>query len=282
MKKLVFALFVFCLVVAPSPSAGSADEKMKPEELVAKHVEAIGSAEARAKAAARVASGSTQFIVKVGGAANLSGKAMFVSSGVKFRFGMMFQTPDYTGEDLAFDGNKATSGIQPQGRRSPVSMFAVQQNMPFKEGLVGGVISTAWPLLKLAETQPKLDYRGLKKIDGRQLHELGYRPRKGSSDLKVMLYFDPETFRHVRTKYQFEIAAMIGSRENPNANQESYFAVTEDFDDFRVVDGLTLPHKYKLQYSAENGRATTIQEWTVTFDRVAHNPKLDEALFTIK
>lgn len=282
MKKLVFVLLVVGLVVVPSPSAGSADEKLKPEELVAKHLDAIGNADARAKAAARVASGSAQFTVRAGGVANLSGKAMFVSSGAKFRFGIMFQTPDYTGEDLAFDGNKATSGIQPQGRRSPVSMFAVQQNMPFREGLVGGVISTAWPLLKLADTQPKLEYRGLKKIDGRQLHELGYRPRKGSTDLKTFLYFDPETFRHVRTKYQYEIAAMIASPERSNANQEMFFAVTEDFDDFRSVDGLTLPHKYKLQYSAEGGRATTIQEWAVTFDRVAHNPKLDEALFTIK
>ncbi len=282
MKKLLFALMICCFLVVPLFDQVSADEKLKPEELVASHLDAIGNAAARAKAAARVASGLAQFQIKVGGAANLSGKAMFVSSGAKFRFGMMFQTADYTGEDLAFDGNKASSGIQPQGRRSAMSMFAIQQSMPLKEGLMGGVLSTAWPLLKLAETQPKLEYRGLKKIDGRPLHELGYRPRKGSTDLKTFLYFDPETFRHVRTKYQFEIAAMIGSRENPNANKENYFHVTEDFDDFRTVDGLTLPHKYKLQYSSEGGRATSIQEWTVTFDRVAHNPKLDEALFTIK
>ncbi|MEK7834461.1 MAG: hypothetical protein AAB401_25455, partial [Acidobacteriota bacterium] len=140
----------------------------------------------------------------------------------------------------------------------------------------------AWPLLKMDQTQPKLEYRGLKKIDGRQLHELGYRPRKGSTDLKTFLYFDPETFRHVRTRYQYEVAAMIGARENPNQNTESYFSVTEDFDNFRIVDGLTLPHKYKLQYSAESGRATLIQEWTVTLDRITHNPKLDDSLFTIK
>ncbi|MGH9802735.1 MAG: hypothetical protein ACRD82_20400 [Blastocatellia bacterium] len=281
MKKLVFVLTVFCLMLTPLFDNVSGDEKMKPEELVAKHLDSIGSAEARAKAAARVASGSAQFTIKVGGAANLSGKAMFVSSGAKFRFGMVFQTSEYTGEDLAFDGNKATAGIQPQGRRSPMSLFAIQQSMPLKEGLVGGVISTAWPLLKLDQTQPKLEYRGLKKIDGRELHELGYRPRKGSTDLKTFLYFDPQTFRHVRTKYQFEVAAMIGSRDNPNMNQESYYSVTEDFEDFRAVEGLTLPHKYKIQFSATGGRATLMQEWTVIFDRIAHNQKLDDALFTI-
>lgn len=282
MKKLTFAAFVLCLILAPFFDRVSADEKMKPEELVAKHLDSIGSAEARAKAPSRMASGSTQFVFKIGGAANLTGQAMFVSSGAKFRFGMQFQTADYVGEDLAFDGNKATAGMQPQGSRSPLSLFATVQSMPMKEGLVGGVLSTAWPLLKMDQTQPKLEYRGLKKIDGRQLHELGYRPRKGSTDLKTFLYFDTETFRHVRTKYQYEVAAMIGARDNPNQNQESYYSVTEDFDNFRTVQGLTLPHKYKLQFSAESGRATSIQEWTVAFDRIAHNPKLDEALFTIK
>lgn len=282
MKKLIFTLSVFCLVSTPLFDWVSADEKMKPEELVAKHLDSIGNAEARAKASSRMTSGSAQFVFKIGGAANLTGQAMFVSSGAKFRFGMQFQTADYVGEDLAFDGNKATAGIQPQGGRSPLSLFANVQNMPMKEGLVGGVLSTAWPLLKMDQTQPKLEYRGLKKIDGRQLHELGYRPRKGSTDLKTFLYFDPETFRHVRTRYQYEVAAMIGARDNPNQNTESYFSVTEDFDNFRVVDGLTLPQKYRLQFSAESGKATSIQEWTVTFDRIAHNPKLDEALFTIK
>ena len=29
--------------------------------------------------------------------------------------------------------------------------------------------------------------------------------------------------------------------------QESYYALIEDFDDFRAFDGLNAPHKYKLQ-----------------------------------
>lgn len=282
MKKLIFALSVFCLTLVPLFVRVSADEKMKPEELVAKHLDSIGSAEARTKAAARVASGPSQFFVRIGGAASLPGKAMFVSSGAKFRLGMQFQAVDYVGEDLAYDGNKASAGIQPQGGRSPLSLFATVQSMPLKEGLLGGVLSTAWPLLKLDQSQPRLEYRGLKKIDGRHLHELGFRPRKGSTDLKTFLFFDPETFRHVRTRYQYEVAAMIGTRENSNQNQESYYSVTEDFDDFRAVESLTLPHKYKVQYNAQSGRATLIQEWTMTFDRISHNPKFDESVFTIK
>lgn len=260
----------------------SADEKMKPEALVARHLEAIGSAEARAKAVSRVASGSAQFIIRIGGASNLTGNTMFVSSGAKFRFGMKFPMPDYTGEDFAFDGNQAAAGFLSQGRRSQLSTFVTQQPVPLREGLLGGVLSTAWPLLRLDQSQPKLEYRGLKKVDGKQVHELGYRPRKGSTDLKILFHFDPETFRHVRTRYQFEVGATIGTREASNQNVESYYSVTEEFDDFRAVDGLMLPHKYKIQYSAEGRAPSTLNDWVIIFDRVVHNSKLDEQLFTLK
>ena len=103
---------------------------------------------------------------------------MMVSSGAKLRFGIKLPLNDYPGEDIAFDGAKAAAGLLPQGRRSLLSAFLSSQNLPLNEGLIGGTLSTAWPLLRMDKTQPKLDYRGLKKIDGRQLHEVGYRPRK--------------------------------------------------------------------------------------------------------
>ena len=147
---------------------------------------------------------------------------------------------------------------------------------------MGGLLSTAWPLLRMDQTQPKLDYRGLKKIDGRQLHEVGYRPRKGSGDLKVTLFFDPETFRHVRTRYNFEIGATIGTRENSNQNTESYYTLTEDFDDFREVDGLTIPHKYKMQFSLEGRSGSALHDWTITIKKIEHNSKVDDLVFVIK
>ncbi len=272
-----------CLFSLPLLNPASAQEKkMTAEELIARHLDAIGGADARAKAASRVASGKTTLVIRVGGAANLEGPAMIVSSGAKLRFGVRFAVPDYTGEDMAFDGNRATTGLQPQGKRSGLSIFLNSQNAPLKEGLICGTLSTAWPLLRLDQTQPRLDYRGLKKIDGRNLHELSYRPRKGGGEMKILIYFDPETFRHVRSRYSFEIGAGVGTRENPNLNPESYYSVTEDFDDFRAVDGLTLPHKYRLQYSAEGRGLASLNDWTVIVNRIAHNTQIDDQLFVIK
>jgi hypothetical protein len=282
MKKHLLCLAICFFSLPLLDSASAQDRKMTAEELVVRHLESIGQTEARARAASRVASGKTSLIIRIGGASNLEGQAMIVSTGTKLRFGMKFAQPDYPGEDMAFDGNKSATGILPQGRRTGLSAFLNSQNLPLKEGLMCGALSTAWPLLRVEQTQPRLDYKGLKKIDGRQLHELSYRPRKGGSDLNVLIYLDPETFRHVRTKYSFVISASIGTREAPNSNPESHYAFTEDFDDFRVIDGLTLPHKYRLQYSSEGRMGSSLQDWTVVIDRVSHNTTLDNQLFSIR
>lgn len=279
---LFVALLAAGFAVVPRRDTALAAQKMKPEELVAKHLEAIGSAEARAKVTARAASGTSNFSVSIGGAAHLSGSAMFVSAGARLRLGMRFPAPDYTGEDLGFDGQRAASALLPTGVRSALSQFVEQQDAVLKEGLLGGALSTAWPLLRLEQAQPKLEYRGLKKIEGQQWHELGYRPRKANAELKILLYFDAATFRHVRTRYSFEIGASIGTREASNLNPESYLSLTENFDDFRAVDGLSLPHKYHLQYSAEGRGPTTIRDWRIVIARVQHNPKIEDDLFIIK
>jgi hypothetical protein len=278
---LMLSLSTVCLL-SSIRSAQAQDKKLTAEELIARHLDSIGTAEARSKASTRVASGETKFIARLGGSANVDGQAMMVSSGVKLRFGIKLPVNEYPGEDIAFDGAKAAAGLLPQGRRSQLSAFFSSQNLPLNEGLVGGTLSTAWPLLRLDKTQPKLDYRGLKKVDGRQLHEVGYRPRKGSGELKISLFFDPETFRHVRTKYSFEIGATIGTQEKSNLNPESYFTLTEDFDDFLAVDGLTLPHKYKMQFSAEGRSGSALHDWTITIKKIEHNTKIDDPVFVIK
>src|SRR5258708_21716858 len=85
----------------------------------------------------------------------------------------------------------------------------------FKQGLMGGTLSSAWPLLDLTARGPLLEYVGTKKVDNRLLHELKYLPR-GGSDLKIALFFEQDTFRHVRTAYERGIAAPTGVRDHAN------------------------------------------------------------------
>jgi hypothetical protein len=195
---------------------------------------------------------------------------------------MKFRSLEYPGEEMAFDGKHAATGFLPHGARSYLSSFLSMRDAPLKEGLIGGVLSTAWPLLRIEEQNPRLEYRGLKKIDGREMHVLSYRPRKGDHDLKISLYFDSATFRHMRTYYSWKVEARIGTRDSPNQNPEVYSSLTEDFDDFRAVDGLMLPHKYRLQVSIQDTNKSALYDYTLAVNSISHNETIDDRVFTLK
>ena len=283
-----FGVVAFGALALCSPSPAQ-EKKLTAEELVSRHLDAIGSKESRDAVTRRVVSGPVKCVIRLAGAGVLNGGAVMLSSGSRFRYTMKFPNPEYPADEMAFDGERADTNILANGRRTSVGLFLTQQPLPLKEGLLGGVLSAAWALGRIERLQPRLDYRGIKKIDGRETYSLGYRARKGSSDLKVNLYFDSASFRHLRTEYAFEIAAHLGNGPNDSTrNDETHFLLVEEFDDFRVVDGLTLPHKYKLQLevtgsgSSVGGGRPVLMDWTLTIDQITHKAAVDEAVFKIR
>jgi hypothetical protein len=300
-RPLAFGL-VF--VVAIAPFALAASNTLNAETLVAKHLDSLGTTQARSAVKARWVQGTAEYQVIEGGSGTLTGKGVIVSQARKFQMMLKFSTPQYRGEQFIFDGNKVqVTGTTANQSRSAFGEFIRTQDAVIKEGLLGGVLSTAWALNDLADRKPKLDYSGLKTVDGRQLHDLRYRPKK-STDLEIHLYFDPETFRHVMTVYTVSIRAGLGYVDPNAANpgltglsgqsvetsetttarqQEMRYRIEERFSDFKAADGLTLPGKYSIHFSTElqNGK-TTISEWQVTADEVAHPPEVDPRNFVTK
>ena len=281
------ALACICLALCPATTAQ--DKKLTAEEVVSRHLDAIGTKEARAAVTRRVVSGAVKYVIRLAGGGFLNGGAVMLSSGPKFRYTMKFPNPDYPSDEMAFDGEHADSSILPNGRRASLSLFLSQQSLPLKEGLLGGVLSTAWPLGRIDQAQPRLEYRGIKKIEGRELHSIGYRQRKGSSDMTITLFFDRTTFRHTRSEYKFEMPAHLGNGPNDSTtNLETHLLLVEEFDDFRAVDGLTLPYTYKLQLSATGtgssfgGASPGLRDWTLTVDQVSHKAAVDEAVFKLR
>lgn len=280
-KQLASCAVTYVAAVLLCASASTQDKKLTIEELIAHHLDSIGSAQARALAKNRVVSGTVKLISRVGAASEIEGQAAIASSGVKLRYSMRFPSPQYPGEQFGYDGSKVNTGFLPGGRRSPMSLYLEQQNMPLRDGLLGGTLSTAWALLRIEQLKPKLEYRGIKKVEGRQLHEVAYRAQKDSSDLKVTLFFDVTTFQHVRTRYEFKVPARLGLGPNDSARlQEDYYQFTEDFEDFRAVDGLMVPYKYRLQLNVQASRGSTVFDWNINVKQVLHNQALDEQIFS--
>ncbi len=271
-------IFYLCATALPAR-----EQKLQVEEVVAKHLGSIGTAEARASIKSRLASGTAEVVLRLGGQGTLSGKGQMLSEGRKLRMAFTFDSFDYPGEQIVFNGEKVDVGRVGTGQRSPLSNFLYAYDVIAREGLLGGVLSTAWPLLDLNARQAKLDYSGLKKSEGKQLHEVKYRAKKGPGDLQVALYFDPETFRHVRTQYRLvRPAGMVSDPNESSSQHDTIYTLSEVFDNFKEVEGLILPLATRLDLTIEAQNATIMTHWSFTVTRIAHNQQVDPTSFTIR
>ncbi len=275
-------LSIFAIILTLTPALRAAD--MTAEELVAKHLASIGTAEAR-NAKTRISEGAVTYKILVGGSGEASGKSFFVSQGVKRQLLMKINDRNYRGEQWICDGNNdSVSFSLTQQKRSQFGEFLFGQPAPLREGLLGGLLTTAWPLLDPAARNAKLSYQGLKKVDGRDLHDLVYKPKKGS-DYEIHLYFDPETFHHVLTVYTITIQPQLrfdGDTTNARQLPERH-RIEERFSDFKQFDGLTLPTQYELRYTQElQTGGTTLFVWDIAVSQITNNVGVDPRNFELK
>jgi hypothetical protein len=281
-SKSFRAVVAFVSLMSLSVALHAADS-MKPEDLVARHLDAIGSKEARATAKTRVVQGTATYRILVGGAGSIEGKTGLVSDGHKSRFMMKFQN-EYRGETFVGNDDKVQVAFANSNQsRSPLASFVQTYDAVIREGLFGGVLSTAWPLLDTSSRNPKLLYEGLKKVDGHQVHQLRYMPRK-HTDAEILLYFDAETFRHVKTVYSIEIGNNVGATITESASKKPERSRLEErFSDFKTVDGLTLPSHWNIEFTRElPDGTTTVSQWDLKEDQISHNMGLDPRNFEIK
>src|SRR5215207_8184655 len=117
---LLAALAGAAALIPPPAATGAAAEKMKPEEVVAKHLDSIAAADKRAAARTRVALGSSSYELRSGGRGKAEGNVVVASDGNKVLLSALFNTPEYPFERVGFDGSKVTVRHLAPGRRSPL------------------------------------------------------------------------------------------------------------------------------------------------------------------
>ena len=259
-------------------------QTLTPEDLVARHLQSIGTPAALAAIKSRVVQGNLTFKVMQGGSGEVHGTWGRVSEGRKMKFVMRFGVGDWRGEEFVFDGNKTyVAAITDSHRKSSFGEFVHSQDYILKEGLFGGELSTGWALQYLDQDHPQLVYAGLKKVDGREVHDLEYHSRK-SADMQIHLYFDPETYHHVKTFYFMVLAPIVGRTVTESASQPTIrYTIEERFSDFKTTDGLTLPGTYSVEYTQEpQSGQTIVYRWDMTADRVGDNISLDPKNFDTK
>lgn len=280
---IISLLILLATLYSASQRAQAGDkEKLTAEEVVARHLKSIGTAEDLAAVKTRIAVGTSLFTARSPGTGQNSGLSILFSGGNKSVIAMTFANPSYPHEKFGFDGeNLVISYIKP-GLRSTLGDFIFRRTSIFKDGLVGGTLSTAWPLLNWNNDKGKLEYGGTKKVDGRETYVLKYMPRKGS-DLKISLYFDGETFQHVRTEYSQTVSAqMVATPDADKSGQrELHYELEEQFSDFKQEGKLTLPHTYKIKLMMEQTGATFLADWEMVFSKFSFNQPLDPGWFDV-
>lgn len=286
MRRLLLLLFIG--IVAAGLQARPADQKIAPADLVAKHLDSIGTPVARARSRGTRIKGNAEVTVKLCGEGQVEGEVLLGSQGPVNLINLKFNTPAYPLESLVFDGKNFSASQFKPGSRTCLAQFFLTNDTIFKEGLVGGALTESWPLLNLADKNPKLEYAGLKKIGNRELHALKYSPRKGS-DLKIILYFEPDTFRHVRSEYSRTIYASEqrrigggGPNLPPEQRQQASAAridAYEEFEDFKPESGLILPHTYKFHLTIQSEVRPAVVDWLFNLTNFAFDAPLNPAEF---
>jgi len=296
---------IFLLAAQPSVSfAGNStsDTELTPEKLIAEHVKSIGGPSLLASVQTRAFVGTTdvRFIQGMTGSIQ-GGLSTMVSEGNKLSFILKYDSVDYPQEYFSYNGNEVSVGHIAPGQRSPLADFLFRYNGIMKKGFLGGTLTMAWPLLNPGKEESKLK---LKKstVDGQELYELEW-PRSILGNVRIRMYFEPDTFHHVRTEYDIRIQGDVSvqsqdqyigdmgtvdedtgeigysSLMRKDLVPDSIYKLIEKFGDYKKVSGLTLPYKYSIEYSIEGQGHSFIGNWTIKPRKFTFNKKYDEKIF---
>jgi len=287
--RTLFAAAVCCSLLFTAQSfisyaePANIDSELTPEKLIAGHINSIGGPSILSSVKTRAFIGSTEveFVQGMTGSIN-NGTASFVSDGNKLQIIMKYGELNYPEEYIAYNGSEVSVGYISPGQRSPLADFFYRFNGVMKKGFVGGTLSLAWPLLDTEEIQSKLKYKKVK-VEGRELHRLEW-PMHLLGNIRIKMYFEPDTFRHVRTDYvvriQEDIAVSTGyDVMSTGIIPESIYTLIERFDQYKTVSGMTLPHKYSIEYSIEGQGNSFIGHWTINAQKWIFNRIFDEMIF---
>jgi hypothetical protein len=286
--KTVSAIFVLSATIgivhmASRPAAAEPD-KLKAEDIVAKHLDSIGNEQARSALKTMLVEGNLRVRFLMGGSGEAGGPFSMISTGQKLILQSKFEIPNYPGESFAFDGEKKSIGSISPGQRSQLEDFLNHYGEVVQDGLIGGTLSTAWPLYDWKDRKAKLDSDGLKKIDGKELYRITYHARHGSGDLKIYIFFDPENFRHVKTIYTMQTQPGMGV--TPGASSGGGLAritLEENFGGFARVGDLMLPSQWMLKYSQEGvGNGSSIIEYDMGVSKIEPGADVTGRVFRLE
>jgi outer membrane lipoprotein-sorting protein len=270
-RRLAQAVLLALLVCAAGVAAAGDEPKLGGDEIVAKHLAAVGGREALAKFKTRVAVGTVK-------KENEPEGKFAVMSEAPNRLSVFYGFRDYDLR-MIYDGRQAL--IRPDFPARQVGDTIADK---YREILSSGLMFNSVSLYNLLTQQPagelKFEAKGTKKVAGRPAYVVELKAGKGT---RMRLYFDAENFMWVRTDYgSVHLSQAMGEFTNDRVNQGGSEATVDFYietSDFRDVDGVKLPFKFQQVMTAPVLREKSVGTITGTIREYRHNVEIDPKMF---
>ncbi|GAB4108321.1 MAG: hypothetical protein Kow001_04930 [Acidobacteriota bacterium] len=209
-----------------------AAEKLTPEAIFKQHLAAVlGDSSVATLQAARLITGISAMKILDGGTGLVKGSAEFRTDGTSALLQLKFESQGYPqdGFRLREDGTVLPIEVSP-GSAGFLAGFIDSYRYIVRSGLFGSVLSAAWPPAHENMGLTKMAYKGEKKVEKDKLHLIECEFEAG---MKSDLYFEPGTFRHVRSVHRI-----------PPDRGNAF--LTEEFLGFQRVAGIEMPSLWRL------------------------------------
>lgn len=269
---------IFLTLTIALSAVSAVGQKLKPEEIIAKHLEAIGIEAKRQELKSLFATGISEFEAK-NPSIKGGGKAVVISDPSNLYMVMSFNSREYPLEKIGAFKESVSLPHTLSGGRSLLGMFLAEHSKILLENLFGGSMSLRWINHISEHGKSRLRSAGTKKINGREAHALDViMPGIGSDNFKVKLYFDATTFHHLRSEYKREVD--VGRVEFGQQSQQANARVSlvEEFSAHKTFDGVTLPHNYMVTYASNSN--STESSWAIKVGEYYFNQKLAPDFFS--
>jgi outer membrane lipoprotein-sorting protein len=245
--RLTFVLSIF--LVAGLVGAASAQT---PDEVVEKHLAALGGREALGKLTSRKSTGKVTVTNEAGtipGSVEIYAKAPNKSR-VNIKLDLSAMGAGDMVIDQRFDG---TAGYMLNSMQGDSEITGNQL-----ENMRNSTFPS--PLLNYKEAGTRIEVLPKEKLGDKEALVLLITPKAGSV---VRMFLDPETYLIVRTVAKINSPQMGGDIEQ-----------TIDLSDYRPVDNV------KVAFHVVN--SNPMQSLSISFDKIEHNVPLDDAMFVKK
>lgn len=238
-----------CTIVAAAlalagPLSAQEAKQMTVDQIVAKHIEARGGADA----------------IHALNSLKLTGKMLVNQGQMEFGYSEVRQRPnavrvEYSLQGMtavnAFDGQEGWKISPFQGRKDPEKLSADDAKALVEDAEVDG------PLIDWKEKGSTVEYLGIEEVDGTPAHKLKVTRKNGDVSY---VFLDPEHFLEIR---------ILTQRTERGAKVE----VETDLSDYEKVNGVFVP------FAVEAGRKGDPDKQKIIFDKVDGNVPLDDATF---